>query len=124
MTHLTGFRGNWISFSEHSVIIGKAGLNLFCNEACLRAAATLAFRKFAEFNVRAGAKRNGQIDGWINGQIKCGLTVVLLHRAHYQICFWAPTLPPDSFTLKIETSILRNVGKYFCTRSGVTRNSV
>ena len=38
------FRGNWIIFSEHSIIIGKAGLNLFCNEARQRVAATLAFR--------------------------------------------------------------------------------
>jgi len=44
MSHLTGLRGNWISFSEHSIIIGKAGLNLFHNEACVRVAATLAFR--------------------------------------------------------------------------------
>jgi hypothetical protein len=96
VTHLTGFRGNWISFSEHSIIIGKAGLNLFCNEACLLAAATLAFRKVVEFNVRTGTKRNRQIDGWINGQIKRGLTVVPLHRAHYQICVWVPMIPPDS----------------------------
>jgi hypothetical protein len=92
------------SVSQNSIIIGKAGLNMFCNEACLLAAAALAFPKVEEFNVRTGTMRNTQIDGWISGQIKRGLTVVLLHRAHYQICVWAPTIPPNLFTLKIETA--------------------
>jgi hypothetical protein len=53
VTQLTGFRGNWIGFSEHSVIIGKAGLNLFSNEACL-VAASLAFRKVPGFTFFTG----------------------------------------------------------------------
>jgi hypothetical protein len=79
VTHLTGFRGNWIIFSEHGIIIGKAGLNLFSNEARLRVAATLALRKVAGFNVRTGTKRNERIAGRMNRQIQravCGREAV------------------------------------------------
>jgi hypothetical protein len=63
VTNLTGFRGNWISFLEHIIIIGKAGLNLFCNETCLCVVATLEFRQVA-------GQRETRFDGWINGQIE------------------------------------------------------
>jgi hypothetical protein len=72
---------------------------LFCDEASLRVAATLAFSNVAGFNVRTGTKRNRRMDGQIERAVwrEASLTVVLYHRNHYQMCLGCH-VPPDSRT--------------------------
>ena len=110
MTHLTGFRGNWISFSEHSIIIGKAGLNLFCNEACPRVAATLAFRKVA------GQKETDELmDGYMGRQSGRSDRLPASQGPLPDLRLGSHDAPRFVYPEDRDSSSLRNVGKYSCT---------